>query len=188
MRVLIGCERSGVVRRAFREMGHDAYSCDVWEADDGSAFHYQEDVRAVVEYGWDLAIFHPPCTRLTVAGARWFRGKEEEQAEAIAFVEYLWSTEIKKIAIENPIGVLSTRSKLGKPTQIVQPWWFGHGETKATCLWLRGLPPLQATKIVTGRKPRVHYESPGIVEGKTRQQRRSEALPGFAQAMARQWG
>lgn len=140
MKVLIGCEFSGAVRETFRALGHDAWSCDILPAEDGSPYHIQGDVLAQLHGGWDLGIFHPPCTRLTVAGARWFKGREQEQADAIAFVEALWRSGIQRIAIENPIGVLSTRSTLGKPSQIIQPWQFGHGETKATCLWLKNLP------------------------------------------------
>lgn len=162
MRVLVACEFSGVVRQAFRALGHEAWSCDLYEpAEDGSPWHRSGDAgRIAYEGGWDLMIAHPPCTRLTVAGARWFKGREHEQAEAIRFVETLWDAPIHRIAIENPIGVLSTRSKLGKPAQIIQPWQFGHGETKATCLWLKGLPPLVPTEIVSGREARVHRMPP----------------------------
>ena len=188
MRILVGCERSGVVRSAFREAGHDAWSNDIVPADDQSCFHITGNVLDIAKWsGWDLAIFHPPCTYLTVAGARWFKGREREQSEAIQFVEELWQMDIPRIAIENPIGVLSTRSILGKPTQIIQPWQFGHGEVKATCLWLKGLPRLHPTDIVDGRVPRVHYESPGIINGLTRQQRRSVTYRGIARAMAEQW-
>lgn len=187
MKILIGCEFSGVVRDAFRLLGHDAFSCDL-DPSINSDFHIQDDVFKVARYPWDMAIFHPPCTRLTVAGARWFKGKEQEQAEAIEFCERLWSLPIPMIAIENPIGVLSTRSTLGKPTQIIQPWMFGHGETKSTCLWLKGLTVLVATDVVDGRIPRVHHESPGIKNGLTRAQRRSVTYTGIAAAMAAQWG
>lgn len=186
MKVLIGCEFSGVVRDAFRALGHDAFSCDLVGSD--SPFHLQEDVFEVARYPWDLAIFHPPCTRLTVAGARWVKGREQEQQEAIEFVERLWDLPIPCVAIENPIGVLSTRSNLGKPTQIIQPWMFGHGETKATCIWSRGLPLLIATNVVEGRIPRIHHESPGIKNGLTRAQRRSVTYQGIGDAMAAQWG
>jgi hypothetical protein len=183
MRVLVGCEFSGVVREAFRRLGHDTWSCDLLPSD--SPYHFQEDVREVIyAEPWDLAIFHPPCTRLTVAGARWFKGREQEQAEAIAFAEALWNAPIYRIALENPIGVLSTRSTLGKPAQIIQPWQFGHGEVKATCLWLKNMPALTPTNIVPGRHPRVHRESPGP----DRWKRRSITLAGIAEAMAAQWG
>src|SRR5574343_402775 len=182
-RWLIGCEFSGVVREALRAVGVGAYSCDLLDAEDGSQFHIKADVLTVLNWGWDGAIFHPPCTRLTVAGARWFKGKEQEQAEAIAFAEALWNAPIPKIALENPIGVLSTRSSLGKPTQIIQPWQFGHGETKATCLWLKNLPKLVPTQIVDGRVNRVHREPPGPDRWKNR----SRTYPGIAAAMADQW-
>jgi hypothetical protein len=186
VRVLVGCEFSGVVRRAFRERGHVAYSCDLLPAEDGEGFyHFRCDVfDAIGLDSWDLAIFHPPCTRLTVAGARWFKGREQEQAEAITFVEKLWNCGIPRIAIENPIGVLSTRSILGKPTQIIQPWQFGHGEVKATCLWLKNLLPLVPTNIVEGRIARVHREPPSPDRWKNR----SRTYPGIAQAFAEQWG
>jgi hypothetical protein len=186
---IIGCGRSGIVREAFRKYGHNVYSNDLVPADDGSPFHIVGDaVEVARSRKWDFGIFHPPCTRLTVAGARWFKGREKEQEEAIAFAEALWEADIPLIALENPIGVLSTRSRLGKPSQIIQPWMFGHGEVKATCIWLKGLPLLVPTNIVAGRKPRVHYESPGVINGMTRQQRRSVTYPGIADAFALQWG
>src|SRR5262245_3259730 len=154
MRVLVGCESSGAVRSAFRRLGHDAWSCDLLPADDGSEFHLQTDVRDVLNDGWDLAIFHPPCTHLAVSGARWFKDKKEEQAESLEFVRLLLRCAIVKIALENPISIISTRIR--KPDQIIQPWQFGHGETKATCLWLKGLPKLVPTNIVSGREARVH--------------------------------
>lgn len=183
MRVLVACEFSGVVRRAFRDRGHDAWSADLLPAEDGSAFHLLGDVRLALRDGWDLVIAHPPCTRLTVAGARWFKGREREQAEAIAFAEALWAAPVEKMALENPVGVLSTRSALKKPTQIIHPWQFGHGETKATCLWLRGLPALVPTNIVDGREARVHREPPGPDRWKNR----SRTFAGIASAMADQW-
>jgi hypothetical protein len=184
MRVLIGCEESGKVREAFRRLGHNAISCDVLPARDRSPHHIQRDVLDVLNLGWDLGIFHPPCTRLTVAGARWFKGREQEQAEAIAFCERLWSAKIPRIALENPIGVLSTLSVLGKPAQIIQPWMFGHGETKATCLWLKNLPKLVPTQVVAGRIARVHRMAPGP----NRARDRSETYSGIADAFALQWG
>ncbi len=189
MRVLVACEFSGVVRRAFRELGHDAWSCDLLPPEDGSPYHLQGDAMAWIRigrmgYAWDLMIAHPPCTRLTVAGARWFKGREQEQAAAIAFVESLWDEDVQRIAIENPIGVLSTRSTLEKPDQIIQPWQFGHGEVKATCLWLKNLPRLVPTNIVEGRHARVHREPPGPDRWKNR----SRTFTGIAAAMASQWG
>jgi hypothetical protein len=181
--VLVACEFSGVVRRAFRELGHDAWSCDLLPAEDGSPFHYQRNVMAVVcEVRWDLMIAHPPCTHLAVSGARWWKGKREEQAEALDFVRALMAAPIERIALENPISVISTAIR--KPDQIIQPWQFGHGETKATCLWLKGLPKLTPTNIVEGRTPRVHHASPGP----DRWKERSRTLPGIAAAMADQWG
>lgn len=185
LRVLVACEFSGVVRRAFRELGHDAYSCDLLPAEDGDTHHFQSDVRLVlrpVGEPWDLMIAHPPCTHLAVSGARWFKGKEREQAEALEFVRELMAAPIPRIAIENPISVISSRIR--KPDQIIQPWWFGHGETKATCLWLKGVEPLTATNVVSGRDNRVHFASPGP----NRWKERSRTLPGIAAAMAAQWG
>jgi site-specific DNA-cytosine methylase len=182
MRVLVACEFSGVVRQAFEAAGHGAWSCDLLPSEIKTPFHYQCDVRLVMGKGWDLMIAHPPCTHLAVSGARWFKGKEKEQREAIAFVRALLDAPIERIALENPISIIS--SKIRKPDQIIQPWQFGHGETKATCLWLKNLPPLKSTRIVEGRKPRVHFASPGP----DRWKERSRTLSGIAQAMAEQWG
>jgi len=178
MRVLVACEFSGVVRRAFRALGHDAISCDLLPAEDDSLDHIQGDVLPLLTQGWDLLIAHPPCTRLTVAGARWFKGREQEQAEALDFVRMLLSAPIPRIALENPIGVISTRIR--PQDQIIQPWQFGHGETKATCLWLKRLPRLRPTDIVPGRYARVHRESPGPERWKNR----SRTYTGIAEAMA----
>jgi site-specific DNA-cytosine methylase len=184
VRVLVACEFSGIVRDAFRAKGHYAVSCDLLPSEI-PGIHLKMDVRLILDLEpWDLLIAHPPCTRLTVAGARWFKGKEDEQLDAIRFCEELWACGIPKIAIENPIGVLSTRSKLGKPKQIVQPWMFGHGEVKATCLWLKNLPALVPTNIVEGRHARVHREPPGPDRWKNR----SRTYTGIANAMAEQWG
>ena len=195
MRVILPCEFSGRVRRAFRARGHDAWSCDLLPCEDGSPFHYQFDVRELFEgpvhqsfvlegkeLHWDLMIAFPPCTRLAVSGARWFRGKEREQAEAIEFVRKLMAVPVPRICIENPVGVLSTAIR--KPDQIIQPWQFGHGETKATCLWLKELPLLIPTKIVEGRAARVHREPPSPQRWKNR----SRTYQGIADAMAEQWG
>lgn len=181
MRVLVACEFSGVVRRAFRERGHDAWSCDILPSEDGGE-HIQDDVRNHLEKDWDLMIAHPPCTHLSVSGAKHFHKKEKEQKEALEFVATLASAPIQKMCIENPISVIST--KLGKPTQIIQPWQFGHGETKATCLWLYWLPPLRPTNIVDGREARVHRMAPGP----NRWKERSRTFEGLAKAMAEQWG
>lgn len=182
MRVLIACEFSGVVRRAFRDRGHEAYSCDLEPAEDNDARHYRGDVRDLLGPGWDLMVAFPPCTHLAVSGARWFADKKAEQAEALQFVRDLLDAPIPRIALENPISVIS--SHIRKPDQIVQPWQFGHGETKATCLWLKGLPTLKATDVVDGREARVHRMPPGP----NRWRERSRTLPGLAAAMADQWG
>ena len=183
MRVLVACEFSGVVREAFRARGHDAWSCDLLPAEDGSRHHFQDDVLNVLagDQPWSLMIAHPPCTHLSVSGARWFNEKQTEQAEALEFVRLLLAAPIQHIALENPVSVIS--SKIREPDQIVQPWMFGHGETKATCLWLKSLPKLEPTNIVEGRNPRVHFASPGP----DRWKERSRTLPGLAAAMAEQW-
>lgn len=184
MKVLIACEFSGVVREAFRRRGHDAYSCDLLDCEDGSGFHYVGNVLTLLarREPWDLMICHPPCTHLAVSGARWFKEKQAEQAEALEFVRRLLDAPIPRIALENPISIISSRIR--KPDQIIQPWQYGHGETKATCLWLKNLPKLVPTKIVEGREPRVHYASPGP----DRWKERSRTLKGIADAMADQWG
>lgn len=181
MRVLIGCEFSGVVRQAFRKLGHDAYSCDLLPSEDSSPYHVQGDLLGILDDGWDLAIFHPPCTRLAVSGARWFAKYQKEQEEALGFVRKLMSCRFPW-ALENPVSVISSRIR--KPNQIIQPWQFGHGETKATCLWLNKLPLLQATHIVPGREHCVHLEPPGPDRWKNR----SRTYQGIADAMAEQWG
>ncbi len=181
MRVLVACEFSGVVRDAFTARGHVAQSCDLIPSET-VGLHAMGDVRHVLKLDWDLMIAFPPCTHLAVSGARWFKDKKKEQAEALDFVRMLLGADIPKIALENPISVISSRIR--KPDQIIQPWMFGHGETKATCLWLKNLPPLKPTKVVEGRKPRVHYASPGP----DRWKERSRTLPGIAAAMAEQWG
>src|SRR5678810_1187609 len=153
MKVLIACEFSGIVRDAFKEKGHDAWSCDLLDTEIPGQ-HIKDDVLKVLNHGWDLMIAHPPCTHLSVTGARWFKDKKEEQEQALEFVRQLLNAPIEKIALENPISIISTRVR--KPDQIIQPWQFGHGETKATCLWLKGLPLLVPTDIVSGREARVH--------------------------------
>jgi len=183
VKVLVACEFSGVVRRAFRSRGHDAWSCDLLPAEDGNLTHHLVgDVRLVLSYPFDLMIAHPPCTHLAVSGARWFKDKRAEQEEALAFVACLLDAPIPRIALENPISIISSRIR--KPDQIIQPWMFGHGETKATCLWLKGLPKLVPTSIVNGREPRVHHASPGP----DRWKERSRTMAGIAEAMADQWG
>jgi len=158
MKILIGCEFSGIVRDAFAALGHDAWSCDLLPSELPGQ-HIRGDIRGILSDGWDLAIFHPPCTHLAVSGARWFKNKQKGQAEALNFVRRLMDAPIEKICIENPKSVISTQIR--KPDQIIQPWMFGHGETKETHLWLKNLPKLQPTDIVDGRIPRVHHATPG---------------------------
>lgn len=181
MKVLIACEYSGRVRDAFIERGHDAMSCDLLQTDVPGP-HYCGDVRNIINDGWDLMIAHPPCTHLAVSGARWFKEKQLEQIEALEFVRFLMDAPIKKIAIENPISIIS--SKIRKPNQIIQPWQFGHGETKATCLWLKNLPKLIPTDIVEGREAKIHKMPPSPDRWKLR----SMTYAGIAKAMAEQWG
>ena len=180
MRVLVACEFSGIVRDAFRTRGHDAWSCDLLPTESDGP-HIEGDVLGVLGDGWDLMIAHPPCTHLAVSGARWFKEKQQEQADALAFVQALMDAPIPRIAVENPISVIS--SKIRKPDQIIQPWQFGHGETKAICLWLKNLPPLVPTNVVDGREARVHRMPPGP----NRWKERSRFFPGIADAMADQW-
>lgn len=182
MRVIVGCEFSGVVCRAFRARGHDAWSCDLLPAEDNSEFHYQCNVLDLLDKNWDLAVFHPPCTYLAVSGARWFKDRQKEQWEALEFVRQLLDAPIQCIALENPIGVISTQIR--EPDQIIQPWQFGHGETKATCLWLKCLPKLLPTDIVEGRENRIHRMAPSPDRGRLR----SLTYTGIADAMADQWG
>ncbi len=146
MRALIACEFSGVVRDAFRKRGHDAWSCDLLPSESGDEYHIEGDVLDALDGGWDLMIAHPPCTHLAVSGSRWFHLKVVEQREALDFVRLLMSSDIPRICVENPVSVIS--SKIRKPDQIIQPWMFGHGETKTTCLWLKSLPKLEATDCV----------------------------------------
>lgn len=184
MRVLIACEFSGIVREAFRKLGHDAYSCDLLDSDDGSLNHHKGSCMDYIWNGWDLMIAHPPCTHLAVSGARWFPAKiaSGEQQSALEFVRQLMDAPVERIAIENPISIIS--SKIRKPDQIIQPWMFGHGEVKATCLWLKNLPKLTPTNIVEGRVARVHREPPSPERWKNR----SRTMRGIADAMAAQWG
>lgn len=192
MRVLVGCESSGVVREAFRSRGHDAWSCDLQAADDRSPYHYQGDVFEVIGKGWDLAIFHPPCTHLAVSGARHFEAKRADgrQQEALQFVRDLMGCPVKRWAIENPVGIIS--SEIRKPDQTIHPWQFGHKEQKATCLWLHGLPCLTPVRTVwhdmmaLDRKyrERIHRMPPG----EKRWKERSRTYEGIAGAMASQWG
>ena len=181
MKVLVACEYSGTVRDAFRRAGHDAVSCDLLPTDVAGP-HYQGNVLDVIGDGWDLMIAHPPCTHLAVSGARWFKEKQKEQTEALDFVRVLLNAPIYRIALENPVSVISSRIR--KPDQVIQPWQFGHGETKATCLWLKNLPLLQPTNIVEGREARIHRMPPSP----DRWKERSKTYAGIAAAMAEQWG
>ena len=180
-RVLIACEFSGIVRDAFLAQGWDAISCDLLPSERPGP-HYQGDVRDILSDGWDLMIAHPPCTHLAVSGARHFWRKQQEQADALAFVRLLMAAPIPYIAIENPVSIIS--SAIRPPDQVIQPWMFGHGETKATCLWLTGLPLLRPEQVVVGRVPRIHHLPPGA----ERWRERSRTYPGIAAAMAAQWG
>lgn len=190
MRVLVACEFSGIVRDAFIAAGHDAWSVDLLPSERPGP-HYRGDVRRLFDpasgfnpRSWDLMVAHPPCQHIAVSGARYFPAKiaDGRQADALAFVQFLMDAPVQRIAIENPVSVIS--SHIRKPDQIVQPWWFGTGETKATCLWLKNLPLLTPTNIVDGRVPRVHYASPGP----DRWKERSRTDPNLAAAMADQWG
>jgi hypothetical protein len=191
MRVLIACESSGEVRRAFRDRGHDAWSCDLLPADDGETFwHRRRDVFDVIREGatasdrWDLIIAHPPCTALAVSGNRWHAGTQGRIDSAIFVLRMadLMSQCADRWAIENPVGALSTLWR--KPDQYVQPWMFGHGETKKTGLWLHNLPTLTPTDVVDGREQRVWKMGPSA----NRWKERSKTYTGIAQAMAEQWG
>lgn len=196
MKILVACEFSGVVRRAFAALGHDAWSCDLLPAEDRSNKHIVGDARDYLNDGWDmLAVFHPPCTRLCNSGVRWLhepppgRSREaiwSELDEAADLFSAFWNAPIERIAVENPVMHRYARERIRnfKPaTQTVQPWQFGHGETKAICLWLKNLPPLVPTNIVEGRTPRVHRMPPGP----DRWRERSRFFPGVAAAMAEQW-
>lgn len=214
MRVLVACEFSGIVRDAFRDLGHDAWSCDLLPGEgktlgdqfpqlypkghslESKRFHYECDVKELFPNGrlyqtmllegqevkWDLMIAHPPCTHLAVSGARWFKDKAVEQAAALDFVRYLLNAPVERIALENPISVIS--SHIRRPNQIIQPWQFGHGEVKATCLWLKNLPKLTPTEIVSGRHPTCWLMPPSPDRWKLR----SKTYLGIAKAMAAQWG
>jgi hypothetical protein len=177
-RVLVGCERSGVVREAFRELGHDAWSCDLVPADDASPFHLQQDILTVLDGGWDLACHFPPCTHLAVSGARWFSQKQKEQADALEFVRELMRISTRHIprwALENPVSVIST--KICKPS-------FGDPFQKTTCFWLHNLPALVPSNVVEGREQKCWKMGPSP----DRARLRSETYPGLAKAMAEQWG
>lgn len=183
MKILIACEYSGTVRDAFIARGHDAMSCYLLPTDVPGP-HYQGDVRDVIHGCWDLMIAHPPCTHLSVSGARHFDAKKLDgrQQSAISFFMMMAKADIPMIAVENPVCVMSSIWR--KPDQVIQPWQFGHGETKATCLWLKGLPPLKPTNVVDGRENRIHKMPPSP----DRWKERSKTYEGIAQAMAEQWG
>lgn len=183
MKVLVACEYSGAVRDAFIRGGHEAMSCDLLPTD-APGPHYQGDVRDLLDYPWDLMIAHPPCTHLAVSGARHFEEKRKDgrQQSAVSFFMMLARARIPRIAIENPVCIMSSMWR--KPDQTIQPWMFGHGETKATCLWLKNLPPLRPTNIVSGREARIHRMPPS----EDRWKLRSATYQGIADAMAEQWG
>ena len=196
MRVLVACEFSGTVRRAFAERGHDAWSCDLLPAEDRSNKHIVGDARDLLNDGWDLMVAHPPCTRLCNSGVRWLSippaGKTlsdmwADLDEGSALFSAFWNAPIERIAVENPVMHKHAKARIvnyREPAQSVQPWQYGHGETKRTCLWLKNLPPLVPTNIVEGRAPRVHHMSPGP----DRWRERSRFFSGIAEAMADQWG
>ena len=181
MRVLVACEYSGRVRDAFRRHGHDAWSCDLLPTEVPGP-HFMAPVEHVLDLGWDLMVAHPPCTHLAVSGSRHFHRKQREQAEALDFVRLLMAAPIPRWCIENPVSVIS--SAIRPPDQIIQPWEYGHGEVKATCLWLSNLPRLRPTECVDGREARVHRMPPGP----DRWKERSRTFQGVADAMASQWG
>ena len=185
MRVLVACEESQAVCKAFREKGHEAYSCDIIPCSGGHPeWHLQQDVTPLLKEKWDMIIAFPPCTDLAGSGARWFKEKQKDgrQQRRKEFFMMFANADCERIAIENPIGIMS--SEYRKPDQIIQPWMFGHGETKATCLWLKGLPKLKPTDIVEGREQRVWRMAPSPDRAKER----SKTFPGIAKAMADQWG
>jgi hypothetical protein len=200
MRVLVACEFSGVVRRAFRELGHDAWSCDLLPADDGSPYHFQCDVMDILDDGWDLMIAHPPCTFFTNSGVCWLTGKNKKEGrweqldEAAILFNALLDAPIPRICVENPIPHKYAIERIGgrKYTQLIQPYMFGHKETKATCLWLRGLEPLEPTSYLkeetmalpSAQRQRLHWLPPSPDRWKLR----STTYQGIADAMATQWG
>jgi site-specific DNA-cytosine methylase len=192
MRVLIACEYSGTVRDAFIRAGHYAASCDLLPSDSTLGDHYQCSVLDILDHDWDLMIAHPPCTHLAVSGARWFKDKQQEQLEALEFVRQLLAAPIPRIALENPVSIIS--SHIRKPDQIIQPYQFGHEATKTTCLWLKNLPPLVPTKVVSkgdrhvtksGKSLPTWYNLPPSAD---RWKIRSATFKGIAEAMASQWG
>lgn len=187
MRVLVACEFSGIVRDAFRARGHDAWSCDLLPTETNPQWHYIGDALICSTLPWDLLIAHPPCTHLAVSGARWFKGKHREQLEALTFVQGLLDAPVRRIALENPVSIIS--SHIRKPDQIIQPWQFGHEETKTTCLWLKGLPKLQPTEIMEIRNRNLTPSGQNkLGPSPDRWKARSRTYRGIANAMAEQWG
>ena len=196
MKILVACEESQIVTKAFRTKGHEAFSCDIIPCSGGHPeWHIQDDVLKHLNNGWDMMIAHPPCTYLTISANKWYKdqpprksgtlvgaARREAREEAVEFFMQLMTADIERIAVENPIGVMSTRYR--KPDQVIQPWQYGHGETKATCLWLKNLPVLQPTNVVDGREQRMH-RLPNTPE---RAKLRSKTFPGIAEAFADQWG
>jgi len=180
IKVLVACEFSGTVRDAFTSQGHEAWSCDLLPSETPGN-HYQGDIRDMLTDQWDLLIAHPPCTHLAVSGARWFKEKVQEQAEALEFVKMLLSAPVPRIALENPVSIISSRIR--KPDQIIQPYWFGDPYQKTTCIWLKGLVKLKPTNIVEGREQKCWKEPPSPDRWKNR----SRTYPGIAAAMAIQW-
>ena len=184
MKVLVACEESQAVTKELRRLGHEAYSCDIEPCSGGHPeWHLQVDATELLKMQWDMIIAFPPCTDLAVSGARYFEQKRKDgrQKKSIDFFMKFAEADCEKIAIENPVGIMSTHWR--KPDQIIQPWQYGHGETKATCLWLKGLPKLKPTEIVEGREPRVWKMPPS----KDRAKMRSKTYTGIAKAMAEQW-
>lgn len=185
MRVLVACEESQEVCKAFRDLGHEAYSCDLQDCSGGHPeWHIKADALEIIKMKWDLIIAHPPCTDLAVSGARWFKEKQADgrQQRSIDFFMQFINADCPRIAVENPVCIMSRIYR--KPDQIIQPWMFGHGEVKTTCLWLKGLPPLVPTDIVEGREQKCWKMAPSPDRAKNR----SKTYPGIARAMADQWG
>lgn len=203
MKILIACEFSGTVREAFRKKGHEAWSCDIIPSDDNSPYHIQGDVMDILNNYWDMIIAHPPCTRLTVTGNKWYKQEyshrfpniHQERELAVKFFMEFANNKCERICIENPIGIMSTRWK--KPSQIIHPWQFGHEASKATCLWLKGLPILNPTNIVSkgefvefksGKRMSKWYCDAAKLTPKEREKVRNKTFQGIADAMAKQWG
>ena len=195
MRILVACEESQAVTMELRALGHEAFSCDLLECSGGHPeWHLQQDILPLLQEKWDMIIAFPPCTYLTVSANKWYKeqpprksgalvgaARREAREQAVAFFMQIYTCGAPKVGIENPIGVMSTHFR--KPDQVIQPWMFGHGETKATCLWLRGLPKLVPTDVVSGRAQRLHY----LPRTPDRAKLRSKTFPGIAKAMALQW-